>query len=132
MLQRICVLAALYAFCLGACAADLPKQPAKQTSFHINNVFTLKVSKGVKTVRVWFAIPQEDAFSIVRNFNVNSEYPVRYDRDSWGNKVGYMEIQNPTQEQVVLKEEFDFTRSEVRNAINPANAADMSCHDQAS
>jgi Transglutaminase-like superfamily len=131
MLQRICVLAALYAFCLGACAADLPKQPAKQASFHINNVFTLKVPKGVKTVRVWFAIPQEDAFSVVRNFNVNSEYPVRYDRDSWGNKVGYVEIQNPTQEQVVLKEEFDFTRSEVRNAINPANSRPLTEQERA-
>lgn len=46
MLRRICARAALSVFCLGACAADFPKQPAKQASFHINNVFTLKVPKG--------------------------------------------------------------------------------------
>jgi hypothetical protein len=43
---------------------------------------------------------------------------VRQDRDSWGNKVGYVEIQNPTHDQVVLKEEFYLTRSEVRSGIN--------------
>jgi hypothetical protein len=122
MLRRVCMLAALLAFCLEAWAADLPKQPTKQASFHIKNVFTLKVPKGAQTVRVWLAMPQEDAASVIRNFNVASDYPIRYDRDSWGNNVGYVEIQNPTQEQVTLKEEFDLTRSEVRNAINPANS----------
>lgn len=121
MLHRVCMLAALSAFCLGASAADLPKQLTKQASFHISNVFTLKVPKGAKTVRVWFAMPQEDASSVIRNFNVNSEYSVRQDRDSWGNKVGYVEIQNPAQEQIVLKEEFDLTRSEVRSGINAGN-----------
>jgi Transglutaminase-like superfamily len=133
MLRRVCVLALLYVFCLRAFAADSPKQtPVKQASFHINNVFTVKVPKGAKSVRVWFAIPQEDNYSVVRNFNVASDYPVRYDRDSWGNKVGYVDIQNPTQEQVVLKEEFDLTRSEVRNTINPANTRPLTEQERAS
>jgi Transglutaminase-like superfamily len=132
MLLRTCVFAALAASCLGAYAADTPKStPAKQASFHISNVFTIKVPKGAKTVRAWFAIPQEDNYSSVRNFNVASDYPIRYDKDSWGNKVGYVEISNPTQEQVTLKEEFDLTRTEVRNTINPANTRPLTDQERA-
>ena len=82
---------------MGALAVDAPRTlPPKQASFHISNVLTIKVPKGAKTVRVWFAVPQEDAYSIVRNFAVASDYAARYARDSWGNRVGYVDIQNPT------------------------------------
>ena len=132
MLRKVYGLAALFAFCLGAFAADASKPAAaKQASFHINNVFTIKVPKGAKTLRVWFAIPQEDNYSVVRNFNVSSDYAVRYDRDSWGNKVGYVEIQGVNQEQVVLKEEFDLTRSEVRNIINASSTRPLTDQERA-
>jgi hypothetical protein len=120
-MRRICAIAILSAFCLGALAADAtpPPQP-KQASFKIKNAFTVKVPKGAKLVRVWFAVPQEDAYSVVRNFTVASDYPVRYDRDSWGNRVGYVEIRDPTQEQIALREEFDLVRTEVRTTPDPA------------
>jgi transglutaminase-like putative cysteine protease len=132
MLRRYFAVAALSAIYLGAHATDIAKaSPPKQASFHINNFFTIKVPKGAKTVRAWFAIPQEDNYSIIRNFTVASDFPVRYDRDSWGNKVGYLEIQNPTQEQVTLKEEFDLTRSEVRNTISPASSRPLTERERA-
>lgn len=131
MLRRFCLLATLSAVCLMSRAADTPSAPAQQASFHINNVFTIKVPKGAKTVRAWFAVPQEDNHSIVRNFNVASDYAVRFNRDSWGNRVGYIEIQNPTQEQVILKEEFDLTRSEVRNAISATGTRPLTDRERA-
>ena len=133
MFRNISVLLLLLStFCLGAGAADVNKTaPPKQASFHITNVLTVKVPKGARTVRIWFAVPQEDAYSVVRNFNVAGDYPVRYDRDSWGNKVGYVEIHNPTQEQVALKEEFDLTRTEVRNAVNPADTRPLTDQERA-
>lgn len=122
MLRRIDILLLLSVLSAGALAADSGKTTAaKQAAFHISNVLTIKVPKEAKTVRVWFAVPQEDAYSVVRNFKVASDYAVRYDRDSWGNRVGYVDIKNPTQEQVVLKEEFDLTRTEVRNVVNAAD-----------
>ena len=115
--------AALCVFSLGVFLADGPKPvPGKQASFHVSNAFTVKVPKGTKTSRVWFAVPQEDNYSVVRNFKVASDYAVRYERDSWGNRVGYVEIQNPAQEQVTLREEFDLTRAEVRNTVNAADS----------
>jgi transglutaminase-like putative cysteine protease len=105
-----------------AFAADSSQSaPVKHAAFHINNVLTIKVPKGAKTVRVWFAVPQEDAYSTVRDFTVTSGYAVRYDRDSWGNRVGYVDISNPRDEQVILKEEFDLMRTEVRNTFSAAD-----------
>jgi hypothetical protein len=122
MLRRAFVPALLFAVSVAGRAGDIPKtSPPKQASFHITNVLTIKVPKTARTVRVWFAVPQEDGYSIVRNFAVASDYAIRYDRDSWGNRVGYVEIVNPTKEQIVLKEEFDLTRTEIRNAINAAD-----------
>jgi len=121
MLRSICVWAALSIVSLCAVAADAAKPAApKQASFHVNNIFNVNVPEGAKTVRVWFAVPQEDNYSVIRNFSVSSEYPVRYERDSWGNRVGYVEIQNPAQKQIALKEEFDLTRTESRHAVEPS------------
>lgn len=121
MLRRAFVLVSLSVLSVLAFAADAAKtSPPKQASFHISNVLTVKVPKGAKKVRVWFAVPREDAYSNVRNFKVAGDYAVRYDRDSWGNRVGYVDIENPEREQAVLKEEFDLTRTEVRNTINAA------------
>ncbi|MFZ3211804.1 MAG: transglutaminase domain-containing protein [Terriglobales bacterium] len=121
MLRRASVLALMSAFSVPAFAAKAPQTPPKQASFHVSNTFTVKVPKGAKSVRIWFAVPQEDAYSIVRNFNVISDHAVRYRWDSWENRVGYVDIENPTGEQVILKEEFDLTRTEVRNTINSAD-----------
>jgi len=124
MPRRAFVLALLSALSVGAWALDVPKTaPPKQASFHISNVLTVKVPKGAKIVRAWFAVPQEDAYSVVRNFNVNvdADYRIQYARDSWGNRVGYIDIESPTRDQVLVKEEFDLTRTEVRNTINAAD-----------
>lgn len=121
MLRRFLILLLLSAFSTLAFAADVAGNPApKQASFHVTNVFTIKVPKGAKMVRIWFAVPQEDAYSVVRNLKVASDYAVHYDRDSWGNRVGYVDVENPTRDQVILKEEFDLTRTEVRNTMNAA------------
>ncbi len=106
MLRRALVLALLSALAVGAWALDVPKTtPPKQASFHISNVLTVKVPKGAKTLGVWFAVSQEDPYSIVRNFNVNvvGDYGIQYTRDSWGNRVGYVDIENPARDQVLFR-----------------------------
>jgi transglutaminase-like putative cysteine protease len=123
MLRRALVLALSSALSVGAWTPDVPKTASpKQASFHISNVLSVKMPKGAKRVRVWFAVPQEDPYSIVSHFNVNmdGDYGVQYARDSWGNRVGYVDIETPIRDQVLVKEEFDLTRTEVRNTINAA------------
>jgi len=122
MLSRVFGLL-LLAFCSSrAFCGDAPAVAPKQATFHVTNAFTVKLPKDAKRVRVWFAIPQEDAYSDIRNFTFSGGSLVRYTRDSWGNRVGYVEIHNPVGEQVTLKEEFDLTRTEVRNVVNPGES----------
>jgi hypothetical protein len=82
----------LFAFRAPAQKTDQPEW----ASFHVNNVFTVKIPQGAHSVRVWFAVPQEDAFSTITNFKAVSESPVHFDWDSWGNKVGYIEVLDPS------------------------------------
>jgi transglutaminase-like putative cysteine protease len=96
-----------------------PAQPEK-ASFQIKNVLTVKVLKDAHTVRIWFAVPQEDAYSLVTDFNVVSDYPVSYNKDSWGNRVGYIEVGAPDKPQFTITETFDLQRTEMRNAIDPS------------
>ncbi len=77
---------------------------------------------GARSVRIWIAVPQEDEYSAIRNFQMAGDYAVRFARDSWGNRVGYMDIQAPTQEQITLKEQFDLTRKEVRNTFSASDS----------
>ncbi len=116
---RFSVLLFLIAF-LAACSTQAQKsrQP-EQASFHVKNAFTVKVPTGAHLVRVWFAVPQQDAYSKISNFNVTADHPVSFDWDSWGNKVGYLEVHNPSSPQVKISEEFDLTRTEMVNKLDP-------------
>ena len=113
-------IAAAVGLLIGVSGAARPADKAlrekpRQASFHVRNVFNVKVPKGAQAVRIWFAVPQEDASSSIRNFAVTSDAVVRYDTDSWGNRVGYLEVRAPAQEQITLREEFDLTRSEIQS-----------------
>ncbi|MGA7080946.1 MAG: transglutaminase domain-containing protein [Terriglobales bacterium] len=92
----------------------------KQASFQIKNEFKVQRPKGVKTVRLWFAVPQEDAASTVREFRVTADFPVQYFRDDWGNRVGYAEVNVAAEGPITIREEFELTRTEIRNDIDPA------------
>jgi transglutaminase-like putative cysteine protease len=105
----------LFAFRAPAQKSDQPES----ASFHVNNAFTVKIPQGAHSVRVWFAVPQEDAFSTITNFKVQSDSPVHFDWDSWGNKVGYTDVADTNVPQVKINEEFDLKRTEMRNQIDP-------------
>ena len=106
------------ALLLGAVSA--PQSAVQKASFHVQNAFSVNLPKGAQRVRVWFAVPQQDADSVIRNFSVAADAPVRYEVDSWGNRVGYVEFDAPTVEKTLIREEFDLVRSEVRNSVDPA------------
>src|SRR5271163_2861000 len=105
---------------LTASADDTPKAvPPEQASFRVKNVFTVKAPKDAATVRIWFAVPQEDAYSVITNFNVEAETPIHYNWDTWGNKVGYIEIRGGVPAPITITETFDLKRTEMRNAVDP-------------
>jgi transglutaminase-like putative cysteine protease len=108
---------------VGIASVQLAAAPAvqpKRATFEISNAFTVKVPEGAKRVRVWFAMPQSDAESEIRALNVEAPYPVRYGTDSYGNKVGYLEVYAPQEKQINFRETFALTRTEIRQAVDPA------------
>jgi hypothetical protein len=68
---------------------------------------------------MWFSVPQEDAVSVIREFNVAADFPVHYYRDDWGNRVGYAEVNAPAEGPITIREAFALTRTETRNDIDP-------------
>src|SRR5208282_5458037 len=110
--------------------ASKPTQ-AKQAAFQVKNEFKVQVPKGAKTVRMWFAVPQEDSASVIRDFNVTVDYPVRYFRDDWGNRIGYAEVNAPAEGPITLREEFGLTRTEIRSEIDPAKTRPLTDQERA-
>jgi transglutaminase-like putative cysteine protease len=119
---RFIVSAPLVCLSLALAAPVFAQTPQpKQASFQIRNVFTVKVPKEAHAFRAWFALPQEDAHSTVRNLKVTADYPVQYDTDSSGNKIGYLEVKGAHKDQITITEEFDLTRTEVLSKVDAAN-----------
>jgi transglutaminase-like putative cysteine protease len=94
--------------------------PPKRAAFAITNTFTVQVPEGAQQVRIWFAVPQDDAQSEIQHFTAEAAYPIRYGQDSQGNRIGYLEVQAPQEKQVSIREAFTLTRSEIRTTPDPA------------
>ena len=54
-------------------------QPS-EASFQNRNEFKAQSPKGAKSVRMWFAVPREDASSVIRELRVTADFPVHYFR----------------------------------------------------
>ena len=91
----------------------------KRAAFAITNIFTVKVPEGAKQVRIWFAVPQDDAESEIGNFTAEAAYPIQYGKDSQGNKIGYLEVQAPKEQHIGIREAFTLTRTEIRQTPDP-------------
>jgi len=121
MLRKTYPIIALFALCLSVSAADpSPSSQPKRARFRVTNLLTIQVPKDAKNVRIWFAVPQEDADTIVHDFKVTSAIPVRYDTDSWGNRIGYAEVATAEHNQLTIEEDFDLTRFETHNVVDAA------------
>ena len=103
----------------------------KQASFQVRNEFKVQVAKGAKTVRMWFSVPQEDAVSVIREFNVAADFPIHYYRDDWGNRVGYAEVDAPAEGPITIREGFELTRTETLNDIDPTRTRPLTDQERA-
>jgi hypothetical protein len=123
MLSKTYFAILLFGFAWSVSAADLSSGALpKKAAFRIKNLITIRVPKDAKRVRIWFAVPQQDADTVIQSFKVTTDVPVRYDTDSWGNRVGYAELSGPqpAPEQISIQEDVDLTRSETHNQIEAA------------
>ena len=58
----------------------LERAQPSHASFQNKNEFKVHSPKGAKSVRIWFAVPREDAASEIREFRVTADSPVHYFR----------------------------------------------------
>ncbi len=104
----------------------------RQATFQVRNELKVMVPDGARRVRIWFALPQDDPAQQVGAFNVEAPYPYRVERDSEGNKVLYLEAENPRENELTVMESFTLTRSEVRSNVDATRARPLSESDRAS
>src|SRR5262245_50738987 len=107
--SRRCVLIFLGILALSGLQAALTwalEAPPKRATFAVTNTLTVQVPDGTQQVRVWFAVPQNDAQSDIQNLTAEAPYPVRYTKDSQGNTIGYLEVHAPKDKQLVIREAF--------------------------
>jgi transglutaminase-like putative cysteine protease len=90
------------------------------------------VPQQAQTLRIRFAVPQADAESTIENFKVEAPSEVRYSADSQGNRVGYLEIQNPKGEQITIREAFAITRREILGNVDPTQTRPLTADEKAS
>jgi hypothetical protein len=67
----------------------------KRATFAITNVLTVKVPEGAQQVRIWFAVPQDDAESEVSNFTTEAAYPIRYTKTRRGTTSAIWRCRHP-------------------------------------
>lgn len=102
-----------------ACAPAAFAAP-EHAAFHAENRFAVKLPAGAGSVRIWFAVPQQSHAADITDFTVNAPYAVTYDEDSWGNRVGYIEVDHPSAGEIDITESFDVKTTETLNTLDPA------------
>ena len=108
-------------------------RPLRSAIFEVRHELKVMVPEGAKRVRIWFAFPQEeDLAQQVRDLRVEAPYPYRVERDSEGNRVLYLEAENPKEKELTVVESFTVSRSEVRSGVDPSKARPLSDSDRAS
>ena len=103
-------------------AYRLPAQPASNTpkfsppsrTFRFTYDFTVKdIPSGAKRVRVWVPIPQTDRHQTVRVLAIKGPAKTQMTKESeYGNRIMYVEIQNPAAHKAEFTLEFKITRGE--------------------
>jgi len=95
---------------------------ARSDSFDVKHELTISVPEGAREVRIWFAMPQADPAQSITGFRVEAPWAHRIVRDSEGNDVLYVEAREPKEREIVVRETFRLTRSEVRPAAKPGSS----------
>lgn len=112
------ILAALVTVMFGG-ASGAWADDAKKGVFDARNEFNINIPKGAHQVRAWFVMPQNDPAQKVSNMKVESPYKHRIVKDSEGNSLIYIEIDNPDKESFSVTNSFTVTRKEVRMSVDP-------------
>lgn len=130
------------ALAAGACATDLGSsrdgslsmsaaKPGKSARFEGKNEFALTVPEGAQSVRVWFAMPQDDGWTTINNLTITSSLPYRETVDDHGNRMLYAELSAAAGKTVSIGEAFTLERQEIVGNVDPSKARPLSASEAA-
>ena len=106
--------------------------PLRQATFDLRNEVKVNVPDGARRVRVWLALPQDnDPAQQIRDLKIDAPFPYRFERDSEGSRILYLEVQEPKIKEFTVVQTFVVTRSEIRDPVDPAKARPLTDADRA-
>lgn len=117
---------ALAAMLLTACQAA-----PKQGDYTVTNQLVLDVPQGASNVRVWMALPQNDAHQQISNLRIDCPLTNRITNDSQGNRVLFVEASSPPAGKVTIATSFDLSRGEQRADVDPRHTRPLNEEERA-
>lgn len=114
------------------CASASSIRYGRTASFDVRHELKIMVPDGAKRVRAWFTVPQDEPSQKVSSLKVESPYPHRFEMDSEGNKLLYVEAQNPREKEFSVVTTFAITRSEILADVDPGRARALTAAERAS
>jgi transglutaminase-like putative cysteine protease len=111
----------------GSAAADDPRS----ATFQVRHELSVSVPEGAKSVKVWFAYPQDDPAQTVSDVRVEAPFTHQVTTDPSGNKMLFVEATDPSVKQFVIVEEFTLQRREVRSGVDPSKTRPITDEDRA-
>jgi len=98
----------------------------KSAVFEARQEFKVTVPEGAKKIRLWCALPQEDGASNISDLNIEAPFEHSIEKDSEGNRVLYIEVENPSVKEFTIVETFKITRREIRSGVDASKAGALS------
>jgi transglutaminase-like putative cysteine protease len=91
----------------------------RSAEFKVRHELTVQIPRDTRNVRLWFTMPQPDPMQQIRDFKIEAPYPHRIIRDSAGNHVVHLEVENPGLGEFQVIETFLLKRQEQISPITP-------------
>ena len=107
---------------LHACAEEPPIALGRSATFEARHELKINVPEGVKKLGVWFVLPQELPAQKVSGLKIEAPYPYRTTKDSEGNSMLYMEVEQPKEKQLAILCTFMLTRFELNGNLDQTKA----------
>lgn len=120
--------AAVLFFALTAAGGDVAPRTA---TFDVRHEIQVAIPRGARLLRLWVALPQEDAAQRVADLAVESEHAARETHDDHGNRMLYVEVANPEPGTFSVVTRFRLTRTEVRASVDAARARPLTERERA-
>jgi len=137
-MQHRSTAAALLAACVAAgvvpatgATAPAAARAGKSATFSARNEYKVTVPEGAKSVRAWFAMPQEQPEQKIADLKIECSVPHKIVKDDHGNSYIYVEAAPPGAKEIALGEAFKITRTEVVGAVDASKAKPLSAEEKA-